>query len=215
MHSSPDVIVRTQRSDRFRDRIARLTANLDASSSTYQTAVLLLTALEVGQGVHKLALVTGFGREFVARCARRLVDNGVWHEGETVSPWTSSEAEDAAFWADVGVAEGKLYRRRSAEGGYEWARPGQWWKEFHYVTSPAAYSAPTRYYAASEPTAHDDSPRQFLSSAEAEPEIEEVPERPVRAPTALPTRAPTALPKVGAVVVVGSPTLFGSAVWLS
>ena len=144
-------------------RIARLRAELDPESASYRTALLLVTACEVGHAVHKLALVTGFPREFVARCARRLVDNGVWQDGVTVSPWTTSDSEDAAFWADVGVAEGKLYRRVTTEGHLEWAPPGQWWKEVHYVATAGQYGSPTRYYAPSLPATPDDSPHQLLT----------------------------------------------------
>ena len=206
----------------LQERIAGLGTPLDPDSQTYRTAVLLLTACEVGQGVDKLANVTGFPREFVARCARRLVDNGVWRDGATDAPWTTSDTEVTAFWADVGVAEGKLYRRVSADGGLEWGRPGQWWKEVHYVVSAGSYTPATRYYAPSLSSTPDDSPRQFLSRASEEPEVEEKPLPPARpvAPPAPPARATTpapiaALPAVGEVVVVGSPDLFGGAVWLS
>jgi hypothetical protein len=196
-------------------RFARLCAPLDPDSSTYRTAILLLRACEVGQGVHKLARVTGYPREFVARCARRLVDNGVWRDGETVSPWTISEVEDAAFWADVGVAEGRLYRRTSPEGGLEWARPGEWWKEMQYTVS-AGYAPATRYREASQPVPGDDSPRLFH---EAEPEWAAPPEESRRtAPVEsvrLPPRLLSTVATAHKVVFLGTASLAADVVWLS
>jgi hypothetical protein len=106
----------------------------------------------------------------------------------------------------VGVGEGKLYRRESADGGLEWAPPGQWWKEVHYVSSAGAYGSPTRYYAPILPAVPDDSPREFLARDE-DVEESEAP-RPV-------VRSRTSLPPVGGSVVVGSPALFGNVVWLA
>ena len=195
----------------FRDSAA-LAARLDPASPTFRTAVLLLTACEVGQSVHKLSLATGYPVEFVARCARRLVDNGVWRDGNTVSPWTGDDRQEGAFWADVSVAEGKLYRRVSAAGDFEWAAPGEWWKEFHYVVSAASYGTATRYYAPSLPDAPDDSPYQFLSGRDEESAAEPV-SRPE--PCTRPSRTVAALPVPGETVVVGSAALFGNVVWLS
>jgi hypothetical protein len=214
--SSPEGTEVGLRSGALHERAAWLRADLDPSSSVFRAARLLLTACEVGQGVHKLALVTRFAPEFVARCARRLVDNGVWQDGVTVSPWAVSETEEAAFWADVGVAEGRLYRRVNAEGNLEWAPPGQWWKEVHYVTTAGSYGPPTRYYAPTLPAIADDSPHQFLSqeSDEAGPVAPRMALVAREEPTSRPYGAPSARPALGE-VVVGSPALFGNAVWLT
>lgn len=191
---------------------AGLAARLDPESPTFRTATLLLTACEVGQSVHKLSLVTGFPVEFVARCARRLVDNGVWQDGTTVSPWVEDDDQEPAFWADVSVAEGRLYRRVNAAGDFEWAAPGEWWKEFHYVVTAGAYATPTRYYAPTLPDAPDDSPHQFLSGRDEDNEVEPFARS---EPAPRPSRVAATRPMQSEAVVVGSPALFGNVVWLS
>lgn len=95
-----------------------------AVSSTYWAVTLLLAALEVGQNIDRLARYTGCKRSFVARCARRLVDNGVWRSGETLCDWAAERERHPSFWKDVAVAEGKLSRRIDEEGGYEWIAAG-------------------------------------------------------------------------------------------
>jgi hypothetical protein len=190
-------------------------AQLDPDSSTAKTALLLLAACELGQGVHKLALLTGFPPEFVARCARRLVDNGVWQDGATVSPWVTSLGDLDAFWADVAVAEGKLYRRVNADGQLEWGRPGEWWKELQDVAVAAGYSASTRYCSRALPVATDDSPYEFLRPSE---EPETVPAEPAPRVAAesprLQRRPELALPAPGNVVLLGSAGLASDVVWL-
>src|SRR5690606_19928997 len=50
------------------EAITRSRPDLDESSATYCAAVVLLVAQVAGRGVHKLAKVTGYPSEFVARC---------------------------------------------------------------------------------------------------------------------------------------------------
>lgn len=123
---------------------------LDPETDTFRCAVLLLAALEVGQNLARLSRYTQYERGFVAQCARRLVDNGTWRGGETVSSWTDRGPAHQAFWKDVGVAEGKLQRRQCAENGFEWAPPGAWMKSFEYADENGTrdisvfYHLPTR-----------------------------------------------------------------------
>lgn len=124
----PPVAVKSLRSE-----VRSFDPALDPESETFRCAVLLLAALEVGQNLARLSRYTQYPRGFVARCARRLVDNGIWRGGETVSSWTDRGPAHQAFWKDVGVAEGKLQRRHSAETGFEWAPPGSWMKSFEYA----------------------------------------------------------------------------------
>lgn len=197
--------------------IARHRPDLNESDATYRAAVVILVAQVIGRGVHKLAKVTGYPSEFVARCARRLVDNGVWPDGQpylstmTVTDWD-------AFWQDVGVAEGKLCRRRDEFGQLEWATPGQWWKEFDFsVGNRNVADGVVRYQPATLV------PTTLLSEGMCdEDEVEDVEEKRVEALPAprrpLP-RAGTApvsrpLAGVGSVVVLGGGELSDSC-WLS
>lgn len=101
-----------------------------AVSATYWAARVLLAALDLGQNIDRLARQTGCKRSFVARCARRLVDNGVWAGGETVCEWTVEREAHPSFWMDVAVAEGRLFRRTNADGTLEWGATGVWLKSF-------------------------------------------------------------------------------------
>ena len=104
--------------------VASLPACPTAGSPVHMAAVLLLCGREIGQNVDRLARVTGYPREFVARCARRLYDNGVWSAGETVAPWAVDGDIGLAFWSDCQVALGGLCRHADGSGGFEWVAPG-------------------------------------------------------------------------------------------
>lgn len=108
---------------------------LDPASPTFRAAVLLLAAARVGQNIDRLARLTGLPRGFVAQCARRLVDNGVWRNDQTICSWIGQGAAHPAFWSDVGVAEGRVCRRINAQGEMEWAAAGVWTKSYEYVRS--------------------------------------------------------------------------------
>lgn len=99
---------------------------------TFRAALLLLAAREIGQNVDRLAARTGTTRSFVARCARRLLDHGVWADGETVCEWGDEGPAHPSFWNDVAVAEGKMCRRVDESGAFEWDPVGDWIKFYEY-----------------------------------------------------------------------------------
>jgi hypothetical protein len=136
---------RALRLPQVREQVARLSPDLDPESSTFRAAVLLLASRTLGQNVDRLARFSGAPRDFVARCARRLVDNGVWQRGRTVATWTDPETADFGFWADVGVAEGRLCRRLDENGHPEWAQAGEWWKSFDLIPPSAESGMALRY----------------------------------------------------------------------
>lgn len=114
-------------------RVQLLTQHDERSPLGESAALVLLAASSLGHNVDRLARFCGLSREVVARFARRLIDNGVWCGGDTVSRWSYSELEPTSFWRDVAVAEGRLCRRLNEEGEFEWAPQGYWWKHFEYV----------------------------------------------------------------------------------
>ncbi len=99
---------------------------------TFRASLLLLAAREIGQNVERLAARTGTSRSFVARCARRLLDHGVWVNGETVCEWGDEGPAHPSFWNDVAVAEGKMARRIDESGAFEWIPVGDWIKFYEY-----------------------------------------------------------------------------------
>lgn len=129
----------------LRQQVESLNPELQSESSTFQAAVLLLAASEIGQNVERLARYTGLQRDFVAKCARRLCDNGAWRDGQVVYTWAEAGEDTTALWKDVQVAEGKLCRRTNGEGVIEWAPAGYWTKSYEYVERQSASELSTLY----------------------------------------------------------------------
>ncbi|CAN5830053.1 hypothetical protein BH23GEM3_BH23GEM3_03460 [soil metagenome] len=106
-------------------------------ASAYWAARVLLAGLDYTQNVDALARRIGCSRNFIARCSRRLIDNGVWQGGQTICDWEGERQLNASFWNDVAVAEGKLCRRVGEDGRLEWAAMGEWTKRYDYVKAEA------------------------------------------------------------------------------
>jgi hypothetical protein len=102
----------------------------DRFASTVYAARLLLLAVEEGQNVALLARRLGCPPAFVARCARRLLESGVWKGGRTVAAWLEQGPDHPAFWYDVAVAEGTMCRRLRPSGEFEWAQAGAWLRPY-------------------------------------------------------------------------------------
>lgn len=136
----------------FEARIRRYNSDLDSSSITFRSAVILLAGLEFGHNIDRVARRTGYDRPFVARVARRLIDNGVWNAGVTVADWSSSDEASGTFWNDVAVAEGKMCRRIGPTGQIEWAPAGFWNKSFLFVDPDADDSLSAHYHDATADT---------------------------------------------------------------
>jgi hypothetical protein len=110
---------------------------LPEDSDERRAAVLLLLTHDGGLNIDRLVARTKYPRDFVARCVRRLVDNGWLADGEARYDWSSSGAACQPFWSDVAVALGRLLRRTSDDGRLEWAPVGGWVKHFEYSAPPA------------------------------------------------------------------------------
>lgn len=146
-----------------KDRIVRLLRDhghaFPERSDTFNAALVLLASLRIRHNVDALAKFCGVRREVVARCARRLHDNGVWQEGRVICSWMVPESLGDDFRRDVAVAEGKLWRRLGDDGYPCWAPPGYWYKSYGFVDpEPKAGSAvvylprPERESPSAEPT---------------------------------------------------------------
>ena len=115
--------------------IDQVIQDLKVGSSARDAAVILLSALAVGANGDKIARATGLNRDKVVRpIAKRLRDNGVWHNGVTHCSWfdANSEIGAIAFGCDLRVAEGTLLREPSGDDvkylrqdGTTHTRPGQ------------------------------------------------------------------------------------------
>jgi hypothetical protein len=135
---------------------------------TFRASLLLLAAREVGQNVERLAARTGTSRSFVARCARRLLDHGVWVNGETVCEWGDEGPAHPSFWNDVAVAEGKMARRTDESGAFEWVPVGDWIKFYEYRDR----SEPTGVHYVPHPRTLPQAPAAWIPAEDAGAELE-------------------------------------------
>jgi hypothetical protein len=123
------------------ERIRAFGVDASPESETFRAALLLVAGLDVGPNPERISRRTGVPRPFASKCARRLIDNGVWSNGQTVGDWVASPENVDAFARDVAVAEGRLLRRIDPAGRLEWAPPGQWTKSFDGTASADALRA--------------------------------------------------------------------------
>lgn len=121
--------------------VERARPDLPPEAPERRGAVLLLLIPEAGFNVDRLVLRTGFPREFVAQCLRRLVDNAWWVDGAPPENWCADPLSCRDFWLDVDVALGRRLRRVDEHGRPEWAAVGEWVKEFEYYGPQAEEDA--------------------------------------------------------------------------
>lgn len=119
-------------------RIRALGIDAPPESETFRAALMLVAGLDVGPNPERISRRTGVPRPFASKCARRLIDNGVWSNGQTMGDWVASPEAVDAFARDVAVAEGRLLRRTDPAGRLEWAPPGRWTKSFDGTASADA-----------------------------------------------------------------------------
>lgn len=173
--------------DSVRSRVAAMDPSLRVGTPAHDAALILMAASCIGQNVDRLARFTGVRREVVARCARRLVDNGVWQEGHTVSRWLDAPDDMDSFRSDVAVAEGTLCRRSGDDGQMEWAPQGYWRKHYEYVGPRGAEQPQTICYHAHVEIGSQDLPYAVDEADEEEPV--EVAPTPRRVPRMVPEAA--------------------------
>lgn len=106
------------------------------STDEGRAAVLLLAGPLLGFNIDRLTKRTRYTRQFVAMCARRLFDNGVWRHDGAMYCW--EDPRDPNFWRDVEVAVGRSYRRSLPQGGVEWGDTSSWRKKYDFGQDPNA-----------------------------------------------------------------------------
>lgn len=131
--AGPEGAMEIPSADSLRARIASMAPAEAKGTPGRDAAMVLLASVYVGHNVDRIARFTGVRRDMVARCARRLVDNGVWRDGDIVCRWLDTKTDTDSFWADVAVAEGKWCRRIGEDGQMEWAPQGYWRKHYDYA----------------------------------------------------------------------------------
>lgn len=132
----------------FDARLREMEPSISRETPRYRAALLLLSLTSLPAQIDHLSHWLSIPREFVARCLRRLVDNGVLAQEGLVGGWTGDVMVEEAFWADVNVANGTWLRRHDSRGSLEWIEAGGGWqKPYDYVMNEAAES-PTKYIPA-------------------------------------------------------------------
>lgn len=83
--------------------IAKANPSLKKKDSAFKTCVLLLMATFVGVSAERLATVTGYDKEFVARVRARCIKEGIWKEEEPAKghAWRIKNLVIDGFWQDV------------------------------------------------------------------------------------------------------------------
>jgi hypothetical protein len=97
------------KADDLRNQIRGWDPFLAEDSNAFDAAVVMLAALYLGTGhgaARKLAAFTGVPYERTLIFQRRLRAAGIWQDGRTVADWDDPRSGEAAFWLDVGVADG-------------------------------------------------------------------------------------------------------------
>lgn len=87
--------------------------SVDVKSSSFKTAVVLLSSLNLGPNVRGLTKYTGYGRHFIRIRAKRLFDFGVWtKEGKVQCSFINGQGtiHVVDFWLHVMLAEGTVVR---------------------------------------------------------------------------------------------------------
>jgi hypothetical protein len=110
---------------------------LPADTPEFQGALLLLLIDTYGMNVERLVRRSGLPRDFVARGVRRLIDNGWMVPSGDALRWCEIPPACRHFWLDVDVLLGLAQRRVSETGEPEWARAGEWVKDYEYQGSRA------------------------------------------------------------------------------
>lgn len=90
--------------------VKRLDSALKETDPSFDTAVILLAALQVGANDKKVSDFTGIPLGEVTKRGKRLRKNGIWKRGVTYADWANKESGGVAFWMDVCVADGLMSR---------------------------------------------------------------------------------------------------------
>jgi len=96
------------------NEIARLDPNLTIGSDVFKAAVVMLSALSIGQDIGKLSKFTGLPRAVIAPFAANLRKNKIWKDGETQADWFKRGEGVIAFFLDLNVATGHMGRSKAA-----------------------------------------------------------------------------------------------------
>ena len=188
-----------------RARLRALRPDLPPDGPAFRAALVLLAAADARYNIDRIAARTGVARHWVAACARRLRDNGVWSAGEACVAWTGPE--DFRFWNDVGVAEGRLLRRTDARGRTQWAPAGAWAKAYDFV-GPASDPGGAVLYMVADDEPPPPAPRPAPAARSPDTSVRLTVER---GPAAEPAPRPQAPAFLGAAPL---PELFPGTAWL-
>lgn len=96
---------------KIKDEVRRLTKDKDEDGEGFRASVILLSSVNVGPNVKKIAKFTGYPRSFVWKIGKNLRDNGVWRGNKVAAGEWFEKGGGVAFICDSLVAVGMLQRR--------------------------------------------------------------------------------------------------------
>ncbi len=90
--------------------IKELDPKVKEKDSEFLSALILLSALEVGTEAHVIAEFLDVPYNKVTERTTKLHDNGVFVDGAIHCEWMDEKTGGIAFWLDVAIAEGYVER---------------------------------------------------------------------------------------------------------
>lgn len=100
---------------KIQKEVRNMDPQLSGTDPAFHAAVVMMSALEIGQDVRKLARFTHVPLPTIREIAARLRAQGLWKNGTTYhSGWDDPESGGVAFWLDVSIALGYLQRTQAA-----------------------------------------------------------------------------------------------------
>lgn len=94
----------------LRKVVRKMDPKLSEQDESFNAALVLVGAAEVGTNADKIAERTGLARKVVRGYTKRLREQGVFKGDKIACEWHDKEHGGVAFWLDVCVARGLMNR---------------------------------------------------------------------------------------------------------
>lgn len=99
---------------KIKAEVRRMDPTLKASDPAFRVAVIMLSAIIVGQRADRLVKFTGYLLFDIRQVAKRMRENGLWLPGGRFAAAWAKDGDSIAFWLDVLVGMGHVERRTAA-----------------------------------------------------------------------------------------------------
>lgn len=96
--------------DEIKDALRKMDAGLSEDDDGFKAQVVMVSSLQVGPNVSRLAAFTGISKELITNFSRNLRKNGVWRGTRVYANWFETDG-GIDFLLDTNVALGCIERR--------------------------------------------------------------------------------------------------------